>query len=149
MKSFVGGWRTFSAPSPAAPAEVYAVDASGTVRQLTHQNDAWLKEVDVAPTVRTSFKSRDGTEVHGFLVTPPNAKPGLRLPTMLFNHGGPQSQLPAAFSMDWQIYAGHGYAVAASNFRGGTGRGQAYSSAIYANGGRSMFRMLWAAWTMQ
>ncbi len=148
VKTFVGGWRTFSAPSPAvgtaiaallstptAPPEVYAVEASGAVRQLSHQNDTWLRQVDIAPTVRTSFKSQDGTEVHGFLVTPPHAKAGVRLPTMLFNHGGPQSQLPAAFSLDWQIYAGHGYAVAASNFRGGTGRGQAYSSAIYAKWG--------------
>jgi len=148
VKVVAGGWRAFLAPAeargggmalllstPNAPAEVYALEASGGLRQLSHQNDAWLREVDIAPTVRTSFKSRDGTEVHGFLVTPPNAKPGRRLPTMLFSHGGPQSQSAAAFSMDWQIYAGHGYAVVASNYRGSTGRGQAYSSAIYAKWG--------------
>jgi dipeptidyl aminopeptidase/acylaminoacyl peptidase len=121
--------------TPTQPAEVFALDASGAVRQLSHQNDAWLKTVDVAPTLRTSFKSKDGTEVHGFLVTPAKAAPGQKLPTMLFNHGGPQSQLAAAFSLDWQIYAGHGLAVAASNFRGGTGRGQAYSAAIYGKWG--------------
>ncbi len=148
VKRVVDGWRTLSAPSaapggavavmlttPAAPPEVYAIDANGTLRQLSHQNDAWLKEVDLAPVTRTSFKSKDGTEVHGFLVTPPTAKPGQKLPTMLFNHGGPQSQLSAAFSMEWQIYAGHGLAVVASNFRGGTGRGQAYATGIYAKWG--------------
>jgi dipeptidyl aminopeptidase/acylaminoacyl peptidase len=150
VKTVAGGWRSFTAPStatngglavllstPAAPTEVYAVDASGAVRQLSHQNDPWLEEVDIAPTERTVFKSRDGTEVHGFLVTPPKgvAKAGAKLPTMLFNHGGPQSQLAASFSIDWQIYAAHGYAVAAANFRGGTGRGGAYSNAIYAKWG--------------
>jgi dipeptidyl aminopeptidase/acylaminoacyl peptidase len=150
VKTLAGGWRSFSAPSltagggmavllstPSTPTEVYALDASGAVRQLSHQNDAWLKEVDIAPTERTVFKSRDGTEVHGFLVTPPKglAKPGAKLATMLFNHGGPQSQLAAAFSIDWQIYASHGYAVVAANFRGGTGRGAAYANAIYAKWG--------------
>jgi len=148
VKTVSGGWRSFTDPAiaangalaallstPAAPPEVYAVDGSGAVRQLSHQNDDWLKELDRAPVTRTSFKSRDGTEVHGFLVTPPNAKPGARLPTMLFSHGGPQSQSAAAFSLDWQIYASHGLAVVASNYRGSTGRGQAYSSAIYAKWG--------------
>jgi dipeptidyl aminopeptidase/acylaminoacyl peptidase len=144
-----GGWRRFSAPragpngglavllsTPVQPTEVYVLDAAGNAagqpRQLTHQNDAWLKEVDVAPTVRTSFKSRDGTEVHGFLVTPPGAAAGKPLPAMLFSHGGPQSQLAADFNLQWQIFAGHGYALVASNFRGGTGRGEAFAKGIYA-----------------
>jgi dipeptidyl aminopeptidase/acylaminoacyl peptidase len=143
-----GGWRKFSSlragpggalaallSTPTAPTEVYVLDAAGQPRQLTHQNDAWLKEVEVAPTVRTRFKSRDGTEVHGFLVTPPHAVAGQRLPTMLFSHGGPQSQNAAEFSLQWQIFAGHGLAVVAPNFRGGTGRGEAYAKAIYADWG--------------
>jgi dipeptidyl aminopeptidase/acylaminoacyl peptidase len=143
-----GGWRKFSAlragaggalaavlSTPTAPAEVYALDPAGRPRQLTRQNDAWLKDVDVAPTVRTSFKSHDGTEVHGLLVTPPHAPAGQRLPTMLYSHGGPQSQNAAEFSLQWQIFAGHGFAVVAPNFRGGTGRGEAYAKAIYADWG--------------
>jgi dipeptidyl aminopeptidase/acylaminoacyl peptidase len=143
-----GGWRKFSSlragpngglaallSTPAAPTEVYVLDAGGQPRQLTHQNDAWLKEVDVAPTVRTSFKSHDGTEVHGFLVTPPHAPAGQRVATMLYSHGGPQSQAAAEFQLQWQIFAGHGLAVLAPNFRGGTGRGEAYAKAIYADWG--------------
>jgi len=149
LKPVVEGWRKFSAPSagakgalavmlstPAAPAEVYAVEAGGKLRQLSHQNEAWLKEVDVAPVTRTSFKSRDGSEVHGFLVTPPGATAGAaagrKLPTMLYSHGGPQSQNAAEFSILWQIIAGHGYALVAPNYRGGTGRGEAWAKAIYA-----------------
>ena len=147
-KDLVGGWRKFSAPSaaprgglavllstPNAPAEVYAVDSSGRHRQLSHQNDAWLKTVDLATTVRTSFRSKDGTEVHGFLITPAGASAGKRLPTILYPHGGPQSQVAAEFALNLQIFAGHGYAVVVPNFRGGTGRGEAYASAIYARWG--------------
>jgi dipeptidyl aminopeptidase/acylaminoacyl peptidase len=119
--------------TPTTPPEVYTVEAGGKLRQLSRQNAAWLKEVDVAPTVRTSYKSADGTEIHGFLVTPPGAPAGKRLPTMLYSHGGPQSQSAAEFSLMWQIFAGHGYAVVATNFRGGTGRGEAFAEAIYAD----------------
>ena len=148
IKPVVDGWRKFSSPSaapkgslavllstPAAPPEVYAVDTAGTVRQLSRQNEAWLKEVDIAPVVRTSFKSRDGTEIHGFLVTPPGAPTAKRLPTMLFSHGGPQSQIAADFSLMWQVFAARGYAVVAPNFRGSTGRGQDFARAIYADWG--------------
>ncbi len=146
VRDVVGGLRAFSSPSPApkdgtavllstptAPDEVYALDAGGGLRQLSHANDAWLKEVSVAPVRRTVFRSKDGTEVHGFLVTPPGADKAL--PTVLFNHGGPQSQFDAGFNMSWQILAGHGYAVVSTNPRGGTGRGEAYAKALYADWG--------------
>jgi dipeptidyl aminopeptidase/acylaminoacyl peptidase len=72
------------------------------------------------------------------VVTPPDAKPGTPLPTVLFNHGGPQSQFTAASGgwwMQWQIFAGAGYAVVSSNPRGSTGRGEAYAKALYADWG--------------
>jgi dipeptidyl aminopeptidase/acylaminoacyl peptidase len=131
------GRLAFLMGTPSAPAELYALDA-GKPRQLTHQNDAWLKEVAIAPIARTSVRSKDGTEVHGFVVTPPDAKPGTPLPTVLFNHGGPQSQFTAASGgwwMQWQIFAGAGYAVVSSNPRGSTGRGEAFAKALYADWG--------------
>lgn len=131
-----GGRIAFLTGTDKAPNEVYVLDA-GKPRQLTHQNDAWLKEITLAPITRTSFHSKDGTEVHGFLITPPDAKAGIPLPTVLFNHGGPQSQFTAANGgwMMWQIFAGAGYAVVSSNPRGGTGRGEAYAKALYADWG--------------
>ena len=120
-----------------APDEIYVLDG-GRPRQLSHQNDAWLREVTVAPISRTSFRSNDGTEVHGFLITPPGAPAGKPRPTILFNHGGPQSQFTAASAgwwMQWQIFANAGYAVVSSNPRGSTGRGEAFAKALYADWG--------------
>ncbi len=147
VRDVIGGFRVFADPaarsgggiavlmsSPSQPPEVYALDGGGTLRQLSHHNDAWLKQVAIAPVVRTSFKSKDGTEVHGFLITPPG-KPAEKLPTVLFNHGGPQSQFDASFNISWQIFAGRGYAVVSTNPRGGTGRGEAYAKALYADWG--------------
>ncbi len=115
--------------TPTAPPEVFALDGMA-LRQLTHHNDAWLKDIVIAPTVMARFRSKDGTDVHGFIVTPAGAN-GKR-PAILFNHGGPQAQHDSSFDLTWQVLAGHGYAVIASNPRGGTGRGQDYAKAIYA-----------------
>jgi dipeptidyl aminopeptidase/acylaminoacyl peptidase len=116
-----------------APAEVYAWDGKTPPRQISHQNE-WLKGINLAPVQEIAFKSKDGTDVHGFLLKPPGAKGG-HLPTILRIHGGPQSQFPDEFSFEWQIIAAHGYAVVAANPRGSTGRGQAYCAAIFANWG--------------
>lgn len=119
--------------SPLAPAELFAVSGAGASRQITHEN-AWLKDVSLSPVEETSFASRDGTEVHGFLLKPPGVSGG-HLPTVLRIHGGPQSQYSLSFNFEWQVIAAHGYAVVAADPRGSTGRGQAYCAAIYADWG--------------
>ena len=147
LRSVLDGFRVFSEPSrakagglvvllstPLAPSEVFAVERGGALRQLSHQNDAWLNEVAVAEVTRTNLTSKDGTAVHGFVVTPPGVV-AKSLPTVLFNHGGPQSQFDASFNMSWQILAGHGYAVVSTNPRGSTGRGEAFAKALFGDWG--------------
>jgi dipeptidyl aminopeptidase/acylaminoacyl peptidase len=118
---------------PSHPPEVYAVEGSA-LRRLSRQNDAWLADVQLAPVEDTTLRSKDGTEVHGFLLKPVNYAGG-RVPTILRLHGGPQSQFDYGFSMEWQLLAANGYAVVATNPRGGTGRGQDYAKALYADWG--------------
>ncbi len=115
--------------NPLMPPEVFVLDGAAP-RQISHTND-WLKDIKLTPVQEIAFKSKDGTDVHGFLLHPGAG----RLPTVLRIHGGPQSQFPLAFSFEWQVIAAHGYAVVAANPRGSTGRGTAYASAIYANWG--------------
>lgn len=139
----IGGFRVLSTPAagpkgriavvvstPSAPGEIFAVDGN-KLRQLSHQNDAWLQTVTMNPVTATSFRSADGTEVHGFVTRPANAG-AAPTPALLFNHGGPQAQFAAEFDLAWQILAGNGYTVVSSNPRGSTGRGQDYGKAIYA-----------------
>ena len=115
---------------PAHPPEVYALDGT-KLRRLSHQNDAWLADVQLAPVEDTVMRSKDGTEVHGFLLRPLGGAAG-RVPTILRIHGGPQSQFDYGFSFEWQLLAANGYAVVAANPRGSTGRGQDYAKGIYA-----------------
>jgi dipeptidyl aminopeptidase/acylaminoacyl peptidase len=116
------------------PTEVYALDG-GSLRRLTHQNDALMAEIDVAPTEEVSFKSKDGTEVHGLLTKPVGYVAGTRVPLLLRIHGGPNSQEQHAFSVERQWFAANGYAVLAVNYRGSSGRGQSFSRSIFADWG--------------
>ena len=131
-----GGRVAVTVSTPDAPAEVFALDGGGNaLRPLSHQNDAWLTEVKLAPTESITFKSRDGTVVNGLVVRPAGVRAGTRSPAILRIHGGPVSQFQYEFSHLFQVLAAHGYVVVVANPRGSSGRGQAYATAIYADWG--------------
>jgi dipeptidyl aminopeptidase/acylaminoacyl peptidase len=119
---------------PQYPAEVFAFE-NGGLRQLTRQNAALLAQVQLASVEPTVAKSRDGTLISGFVVKPLDYLVGRRYPTVLRIHGGPVWQFSYSFSFDWQLLAASGYAVVASNPRGSSGRGEAFSKAIFADWG--------------
>ena len=124
--------------TPERPPEVSAVGRQG-LRRLTTVNDEMLRGLRLAPVARFQAKSADGTPVDGFLVLPPDAPPGARLPTILRIHGGPTAQFDSAFRFEWQILVAHGYAVVAANPRGSSGYGLAFSRAIWADWGNLDF----------
>ena len=111
--------------------EIYAFE-NGGLRQLTHLNDALFAELELGQTEAVSFKSKDGTEVHGLLTYPAGYVKGTKVPFLLRIHGGPNSQDQHSFSVERQLFAANGYAVLAVNYRGSAGRGQKFSRAIAA-----------------
>ncbi|MDQ3224978.1 MAG: S9 family peptidase, partial [Gemmatimonadota bacterium] len=129
-----GGKVAVLASTPAVPAEVFAIDG-GTLRRLSRQNDDWLGGVRLAPVEEISFKSRDGTPIHGFLVRPLDYRAGARVPAVLKIHGGPVYQFSNEFDLEWQLLAAEGFAVVAANPRGSSGRGEKFSTAIWADWG--------------
>jgi len=114
--------------------EVYAFEG-GSLQQITHHNDALMTQLDLGQTEEVSFKSKDGTEVHGLLTTPAGYTSGTKVPFLLRIHGGPNGQDAHSFSIERQWFAAHGYAVLAVNYRGSAGRGQKFSRAIFADWG--------------
>src|SRR4029077_3303884 len=88
------------------------------------------------------FTSRDGTEIHGQIVKPPDFVQGHRYPTILWIHGGPNGQDQHELALEGygpplerQLFATHGYVVLAVNYRGSTGRGAAFARSIVADWG--------------
>ena len=124
----------------AAP-EVHALD-QGQLRRLSHHNDALLAELELQAVEDLSFKSRDGTEIHGLLTKPAGYVAGRKYPMILWIHGGPNGQDDHSILFDGyplalerQLMAAQGYAVLAVNYRGSSGRGGAFQQAILADWG--------------
>jgi len=129
-----GGCSVVLSGTSAKPTEVYRADR-WSLTQLTHQNDALVADIQVGATEDVSFKSKDGTEVHGLLTKPVGYISGVKVPLLLRIHGGPNGQDGYTFSSERQFFAGNGYAVLAVNYRGSSGRGTKFSRAIAADWG--------------
>lgn len=112
--------------------EIHALE-DGAFRRLSHQNDAWLDEVELGTTEDFTSKSKDGTVVNSLLTKPAGFKPGQKYPLLLFIHGGPNGQDEHSFSFDHELFAAQGYVVLAVNYRGSSGRGSAFQKAIYGD----------------
>jgi len=127
--------------SDAAPTEVYALEA-GQLRPLSAHNRELFSEIQLGKVEDISFKSRDGTEIHGQWVKPPGFVAGRRYPTIVWIHGGPNGQDDHSLELwgygpplERQVFATHGYVVLAINYRGGTGRGEKFARSILADWG--------------
>ncbi len=116
------------------PTEVYALSGAQP-RQLSHQNDALVRSLALAQVEPASFRSPDGTRIDALLMLPVGYVKGERVPLLLRIHGGPNGQESYSFNFENQIFAAHGYAVLSVNYRGSSGRGEAFQRAIFADWG--------------
>lgn len=132
--SLAGGRTVLLCADDKRPTELCAWEGK-TLRRLTHQNDALMNELQIGATEEVSFKSKDGTQVHGLLTYPVGYTKGTKVPLLLRIHGGPNAQDQHSFALERQVFAANGYAVLAVNYRGSSGRGQKFSRAIFADWG--------------
>ena len=127
-----GNW-IMSMTEPQLPTELYAFE-NGNLRRLTKIHSSFVDSISLASVEKFNSKSKDGTLVSGLLFTPPGKK-GEKLPLIVFIHGGPVAQDEFSFDLTRQMLAANGYAVAAVNYRGSSGRGLAFCKSIYADWG--------------
>ena len=117
---------------PNTPNEIYTFE-NGTPRKVTT-----IQEQYVANTKKIYVKgfqavASDKNIVTGILyLADSSAK---KLPLVLFIHGGPVAQDEYSFDQARQVLAAAGFAVAAVNYRGSSGRGYAYAKSIYGDWG--------------
>ncbi|NOW95651.1 S9 family peptidase [Mucilaginibacter sp. SG564] len=129
--------------NPYMPHELVAIE-NGKIRRLTFHQDKWLSKVKLAYVKGFQSFSSDGTLVSGILYTP-DSLVTQKLPFILYIHGGPTDQDEFEFDATRQVLASSGYAVAAVNYRGSTGRGLEYTKAIYADWGNKEVKDLLGA----
>lgn len=116
------------------PTEIAALEQGGFRRLSTH-NDSLMATIDLGPALRLDSKSKDGTAVGSMLYLPPGYRAGQRYPLALQIHGGPFGQDGHDFDLLRRVLAARGFAVLAPNYRGSSGRGEAFSRAIFADWG--------------
>jgi dipeptidyl aminopeptidase/acylaminoacyl peptidase len=104
----------------------------GEKKAVKHTDLNKFLRTDLIPckTKEVWFKSSDGTQVQGWLVTPPDFKPTRKYPGILQIHGGPRAQYAFTFFHEMQYLAACGYVVFYTNPRGGAGRGETWAGTI-------------------
>lgn len=127
-----------------APGEIHTF-RDGQLKQLTNVNEDYLKSIQTADFEEIRFPSKDGTEIHGFLVKPIGFEEGKKYPTLLWIHGGPVAQYDHSYSFNAQLFAANGYAVLLINPRGSSGYGQPFSEILFADWGNKDFEDVIAA----
>jgi dipeptidyl aminopeptidase/acylaminoacyl peptidase len=113
--------------------ELYTVDiAAGSMKQLTHVNDAVYALLGMSKTERRFVKTTDGKDMLVWVIYPPDFDPSKKYPTLLYCQGGPQSPLTQFYSYRWnfQLMAANGYIIVAPNRRGMPGHGTKWNESI-------------------
>ncbi len=105
--------------------EVFAVE-NGKSAVLTHINDGIMQKYDLVQPQYLPFTSRDGVDLDGWVMLPPEAEHG-KVPVILLIHGGPRGQYQGTLSFDSQVMAAGGYAVIFCNPRGSSSRSRAFA----------------------
>jgi len=126
---------------PRSPTDLYLAPVArlgrreGWVR-LTRLNP-WVDSLALGRYETVRWKAGDGVTVEGILVYPVNWDRTRRYPLIVQLHGGPAAAYQNGFSGGYGTYtnvlAGKGYAVFQPNYRGSTGYGEAFQSAISGN----------------
>lgn len=107
-----------------------AYGADKKAKRHSNLNQFLKTEVQLGRTRDLMFRSFDGTQVQGWLLTPPGFKTTRRYPAILQIHGGPRVQYGHTFFHEMQYLAAKGYVVFYTNPRGGAGRGETWARAI-------------------
>lgn len=120
-----GSAAVFVASAPTDPGELYWWER-GTERRLTMLNEEFRRSTDLVEPERFTI-DHDGVSIEGWVYLPPGDD---SVPLLVNIHGGPASQYGYGFFDEFQVYAGAGYGVVATNPRGSSGYGKDHVRAV-------------------
>jgi len=133
-----GDGLVFLRQSATQPPELFLIRFDGKpMRQLTQTNSPMLAGIDQQPAVPFGFVGARGDSVFGYLIKPPAFDSTRKYPVAYLIHGGPQGAWLDTWHLRWNysLFASRGYVVAAVNFHGSTGYGQAFTNSVSGHWG--------------
>jgi dipeptidyl aminopeptidase/acylaminoacyl peptidase len=130
----------FERSSMTMPAEIFAMHADESAKQVTHHNESILANVEMNAPETFWFEGAEGTRVQAMLLRPPNFDKAKKYPLLVILHGGPQTMFANSWGYRWnpQVFSAAGYVSLMINRRGSTGYGQKFVDEITNDwGGRA------------
>jgi len=121
------------------PPAVFAASADGSnARKLETFNDELVATWNLGEVKELVFKGWQGEPVQMWVIYPPGFDPKKKWPLLQVVHGGPHGAWMDQFHFRWnmQLFASPGYVVAAVNYHGSTGWGQAFTDSITGEYGK-------------
>lgn len=121
----------FVADSPKHPNEVYVMKKSGNAPKRMTNSNPWLSDFAMGKQEVVTWTAEDGVQLQGLLIYPVGYQEGNSYPLITVVHGGPESHYNngwlTGYSQMGQVGAEQGYFVFYPNYRGSTGRGEAFA----------------------
>jgi len=129
----------FSVEDPQHATNV-AVASGDSLKKITHEGDDTLANVSLGDVKIVKWTSKEGIRLEGIATFPPAYTPGKKYPFLVFPHGGPEANDTFNFDAFARFIAGMGYVVLQPEYRGSTGYGSDFLSAIYQHFGDRAYR---------
>ncbi|MCP5096013.1 MAG: S9 family peptidase, partial [Chloroflexi bacterium] len=119
----------FSYTSAVRTSDIFVWDVEeGGITAVTHSSHGGIPTTEFATPELITFPTFDQRDIPAWYFQPTHsAQPENGFPVVVIVHGGPESQFRPYFNFLAQYLVHHGYAVLATNVRGSTGYGKAFS----------------------
>ncbi len=137
-----GSVLAFDRATTGSPPALFACRADGRhERAIESVNRALLSRHALGETREVTVKGWGGEPVQMWIVYPPDFDPQKKWPLLHSIHGGPHAAHVDGWHFRWnsQVFAGHGYVVAAVNYHGSSGFGQKWLETITGQYGKKEF----------
>ncbi len=129
----------FTVTDPQHASNVAIVEGN-TLRKITNEGDEQLAKIALGDRRIVHWSSPEGVPLEGIVTFPADYSPGRQYPFMVLPHGGPESNDVFSLSPFTRIFSGMGYVVLQPEYRGSTGYGTEFMSAIYQHFGDRAYR---------
>jgi len=131
--------RAFTVTDPQHASNVAVVNAN-TLLRITNEGDEQLAKTALGECRIVHWSSPEGVALEAIVTFPSDYSPGRQYPFMVLPHGGPESNDVFGLSPVTRILSGMGYVVLKPEYRGSTGYGTDFMSAIYQHFGDRAYR---------